>query len=144
MASLCGMKIMNMRRLSTLIAFISLSFTALAQKGKIEGKITDSKTGQALAGISVILNSSKTGVSTNIDGYFVINAAVGKQSISLSSSAYQEKKVDEIDVIAGQVTHLEITMDVKVKTNDAVIVKSSTARKESVSALIGYQKNTAV
>jgi outer membrane receptor protein involved in Fe transport len=138
------MKIMNMRRLSTLIAFISLSFTALAQKGKIEGKITDSKTGQALAGISVILNSSKTGVSSNIDGYFVISATVGKQSISLSSSAYQEKKVDEIDVIAGQVTHLEITMDVKVKTNDAVIVKSSTARKESVSALIGYQKNTAV
>jgi outer membrane receptor protein involved in Fe transport len=138
------MKITVIQRFIAVLAFITLSFTSLAQKGKIEGKVTDAKTGQPVAGVSVILNGSKTGVSTNVDGYFVINADAGKQSLNLSSTSYQEKKVDEIDVTAGQVTQLDIVMEVKVKTGDAVIVKSSSARKESVNALIGYQKNTAV
>lgn len=133
-----------MRSLSTLIALLFISLSALAQKGKIEGKITDSKTGQPVAGVSVVLNSSKTGVSTNTDGYFLITADAGKQSISLSSTAYQEKKVDEIEVIAGQVVHVDIVMDIKAKTGETIVVKSSSAKRESVSALIGYQKNTAV
>ncbi len=138
------MKITVIQRFIAVLTFITLSFTAIAQKGKIEGKVTDAKTGQPITGVSVILNGSKTGVSTNVDGYFVINAVAGKQSLNLSSTSYQEKKIDEIDVTADQVAHLDITMDVKVKTGDAVIVKSSSARKESVNALIGYQKNTAV
>lgn len=132
-----------MRFLLVLITLL-IGGTAIAQKGKIEGKVTDAKTGQPIAGISVILNGTKTGVSTNTDGYFVINADAGKQSLSLSSTNYQEKKIDEIEVKAGQVTNLDIVMEVKVKTSDAVVVRSTSAKKESVAALITYQKNTAV
>jgi TonB-dependent receptor len=126
-----------------LLAFLLLSITSNAQKGKIEGKVTDAK-GQPVAGISVVLNGTKTGVSTTIDGYFVINSDAGKQSITLSSTAYQEKKIDDIDVTAGQVTHLDIVMDIKVKSNEAVVVRSTSAKKETVAALITYQKNTSV
>ncbi len=133
-----------MRSFIAILTLISLSFTALGQKGKIEGKITDSKTGQPIAGVSVLLNGSKTGVSSNNDGYFVIPADAGKQTLNLSSTAYQSKTIDEIDVVAGQVYHLDIVMDVKTKTGETVVVRSSSARKESVAALIGYQKNTAV
>jgi len=138
------MNIKVMRSLIAILTFIGLSFTSFAQKGKIEGKITDARTGQPIAGVSVILNGSKTGVSSNTDGYFVITADAGKQSLTLSSTAYQEKKIEEIDVIAGQVAHLDIVMDIKSKTGETVIVKSSSARRESVAALIGYQKNTSV
>jgi TonB-dependent receptor len=126
-----------------LIACLLLSFTTTAQKGKIEGKVIDSK-GQPIPGISVILNGTKTGVSTSNDGYFVINADAGKQSITLTSTNYQEKKIDEIEVIAGQLTHLDIIMEIKVKSNEAVVVKSTSAKKETVAALITYQKNTSV
>ena len=143
-ASLCRMKLTVMKSFTALFTFICLSLTSAAQKGKIEGKITDAKTGQPIAGVSVILNESKAGVSTNVDGYFVINADAGKQSINVSSATYQEKKIDEIDVAAGQVTHLDIVMDIKVTTSEGVVVKSSSARRESVNALISYQKNTAV
>jgi TonB-dependent receptor len=126
-----------------LMAFLLLSLTTNAQKGKIEGKVTDAK-GQPIAGISVILGGTKTGVSTSVDGYFVINADAGKQSITLSSTAYQEKKIDDIDVTAGQVAHLDIVMEIKVKSNEAVVVRSTSAKKETVAALITYQKNTSV
>lgn len=133
-----------MRFLLVLLTLLSGSIMGMAQKGKIEGKVTDSKTGQPVAGISVVLNGTKTGVSTNTDGYFVINADAGKQSISLTSTNYQEKKIDDIDVVAGQVFHLDIVMDVKIKSGEAVVVRATTARKESVAALITYQKNTPV
>jgi len=129
--SLCRMKITVMRSFIAVLTFISLSFTALAQKGKIEGKITDAKTGLPVAGVSVILNGSKTGVSTNTDGYFVIAADAGKQSLNLSSTNYQDKKVDEIEVVAGQVAHLDIVMEVKAKTGETVIVRSSSAKKKN-------------
>ncbi|MBS1510815.1 MAG: carboxypeptidase-like regulatory domain-containing protein [Bacteroidetes bacterium] len=133
-----------MRSFIAVIAFLSISLSSLAQKGKIEGKITDTKTGQPIAGVSVVLNGTKTGASTNVDGYFVITADAGKHTITLSSTSYEEKKVDEIDVEAGKVTHLDISMNVKAKTGEAVVVRSTSARKESVAALIGYQKNTPV
>lgn len=132
-----------MRLLLVLITLLTGTI-AIAQKGKIEGKVTDAKTGQPIAGVSVVLSGTQTGVSTNTDGYFVINADAGKQSLGLSSTNYQAKKIDEIEVKAGQVTHLDIIMDVKVKTADAVVVRSTSAKKESVAALITYQKNTSV
>jgi outer membrane receptor protein involved in Fe transport len=132
-------------RLTALTLWLALtSWAGFAQKGKIEGKITDSKTGQAVAGISVVLNGTQTGVSSNTDGYFVIAANPGKQSLSLSSTNYQTKKIDDIDVIAGQVTHLDIVMDIKVKSGEAVVVKATSAKKETVNALISYQRTAPV
>jgi hypothetical protein len=133
-----------MKLLTILLATFTISLNLFAQKGKIEGKVTDGRTGQPIAGVSVVINNTKTGISTNIDGYFVINADAGKQSITLTSASYQEKKVDEIEVITGQVTHIDIILQIKVKTGDEVVVRSSSAKKETVTALITYQRNTPV
>ncbi len=86
------MKFTNMRSFITLITFIILSFTAVAQKGKIEGKITDAKTGQAIAGVTVMINGSKSGVSSNNEGYLVLTHEAGKKySLTLSSVKYKTK-----------------------------------------------------
>ena len=127
-----------------LIAFFSLSISSFAQTGKIEGKVTDSKTGSILSGISILLDGDKAIASTNIDGYFVITVPAGKKyTIKLTSVGYQPKEISEIEVTAGQVTHLDITIDKVSKTEEGVVVKA-TARKESAAALITYQKNTSV
>jgi len=42
-----------------LIVFFSSGVSVFAQKGRIEGKVTDAKTGQPLAGVSVIDQNSK-------------------------------------------------------------------------------------
>ena len=42
-----------MKPLLLIAAFLIFVSTSFAQKGKIEGKITDSKTGNPLAGVSV-------------------------------------------------------------------------------------------
>lgn len=133
-----------MKLLPLLFALFTLSISSTAQTGKIEGKVTDSKSGATLSGVSVLLNGNKAITSTNIEGYFVISLNQGtKYIIKLTSVGYQSKELSEIEVTAGQVTHLDIILDKVSKTEEEVLVRSS-ARKESAAALITYQKNAAV
>ena len=127
------------------VLFAVLSFTAFAQKGKIEGKITDARTGNPLAGISVLIKETGKGVATDQDGRFVLNAEFGRKYILvISSTSYEGKELNDIELGSDGIAHIEVALSVKAKSGEAVIVKSSSARKETVKALITYQKNTAV
>jgi hypothetical protein len=134
-----------MKSLTLLIAFFTLSFNVLAQKGKIEGKITDANTGQPLAGVSVMIKNTNKGTSTNLDGRYIINADADQKISLVFSYNNVIKEVGEIEVSSGKVTTQDIALEVKAKTGDEVVVKSSgSARKESAAALISLQRNTAV
>lgn len=134
-----------MRLLALLLAFFTLSLSTFAQKGKIEGKLTDAKTGQPLAGVSVIVKNTSKGTSTDQDGRYIINADAGTKITLIFSYNGVSKEVEDIEVVNGKVTTQDIALEVKAKTGDAVIVRSSSnSRKETAAALISYQKNTSV
>ena len=69
--------------IATFLLTISASF---AQKGRIEGKITDSKTGNPLAGVSVLIKETGKGIATNLDGRFILNVEPGKKYTLVISS----------------------------------------------------------
>lgn len=129
------------------IALISLfalllSGVSQAQKGKIEGKVTDAKTAQALAGVSVTVKGSQSGVSTDVEGRYVLNVNAGKVTLVLSFQGVS-KEIEDIDVAAGKVTVQDITFEQKGKAGEAVTVRApSNARKETAASLIAFQKNT--
>ncbi|MBL0356195.1 MAG: TonB-dependent receptor [Chitinophagaceae bacterium] len=134
-----------MRYFPFTILLMLISFTSFAQKGKIEGKVTDSKTGYALSGVSVSVGGEKSIAVSNTDGYFVITVDAGKKySIKLSSVGYSTKELTEVEVAENQVLNLDIQMESASKTETNVVIKSTSARKETVASLIAYQKNTAV
>ena len=134
-----------MKLLSLLLAFFTLSLTTFAQKGKIEGKLTDAGTGLPLGGVSVIIKNTNKGISTDQDGRYVINADAGTKITLVFSYNGVSKEVEDIVVSAGKVTTQDIALEVKAKTSDAVVVRStSSARRETAAALISYQKNTSV
>jgi len=134
-----------MRLLLVIVVCLS-SFSLSAQKGKIEGKVTDSKTGQPVAGVTVIINGGKSGVSSNTDGYFVLTLeGARKYSLTLSSVNYKTKAIAGVDVTANEVNHLDILLEPATKTETEIVVKSSsTKRLETSAALIAYQKNAPV
>ncbi len=134
-----------MRNIPFTVLFILYSITSFAQKGKIEGKITDSKTGNKLSGVSVSTGGDKSIAVSNTDGYFVITADAGKKyTLKLSSIGYGLKEITDVEVSENQVLNLEIQMEPASKTETNIVIKTTSARKESVSALIAYQKNTPV
>jgi len=134
-----------MKLLTLLLAFFTLSLSAFAQKGKIEGKLTDAKTGQPLSGVSVIIKNTDKGVATDQDGRYVINADAGTKISLIFSYNGVTKEVEDIEVINGKITTQDIALEVKTKTGDEIVVRTtSSARKETAAALISYQKNTSV
>ncbi len=128
-----------------LCALICLSsLTLFAQKGKIEGKVTDSKTGTPVPGITVTLKETGKSVSTDLEGRFVFNAEPRKKyTITINSANYEAKEITDIETGADGLASLDISVTPKTKTGEEVVVRStSTARKESVNALITFQRTT--
>ncbi len=134
----------GMKLLTLLIGFLSISLVTNAQNGQVEGKITDAKSGAKLSAVSITIEGGTSGIASNVDGNFVVVLAAGKKySIKLSSVGYQTKVLDEVEVLAGKTVNLDIVLDPVAKTQEAVVIRS-TSRKETTAALISYQKNTSV
>jgi len=133
-----------MRGLLLSFAFILVSYTTIAQNGKIEGKITDAKTGLPLTGVSVSVKNSTKGTSSDLEGRYILNVTglTGKITLVFSYGG-SVKDVEDIEVSEAKVTTQDVSLQVKAKTGDAVIVRSSTnARKETAASLITFQKTT--
>ena len=130
-------------RLILSVILIGLFSVAQAQNVKLTGKVLNEKN-EPLAGVSVKIVGGG-GTTTDIEGRFFISLIPGKKyDIEISAVGYAAKTINETEVIAGQVNDLSITLEVKAQTGDNVVVsaKTSTARKETVNAIIAFQKNT--
>ena len=129
---------------SYLIAGILLlsTFTSFAQRGRIEGKITDAANGQPLSGVSVTVIGAANGTASAVDGRYGLGVNAGAVSLVYSYNGVI-KQVDDIQVTAGKTTIQDVSIQQQSKTQEAVIVRSvSTARKETAASLITFQKNT--
>ncbi len=133
-------------KVSFLLVLILWSGLLLGQnnaKGKIEGKVIDSKSNLALAGVSVSVKGSSIGTNTNVDGYYILTVDAPAKVTLVFSYLSNEKTIEEIEVTANVTTHQDAVIDVKAKEDGVIIVKTSTnARKETAASLITFQKNT--
>ncbi len=86
-----------MRRIATNIAVLLLLFSPLftLAQTSISGKVTDEKTGTGLPNASIVVKGTKTGVRTDVNGNFTINAKKG-DVLTVTSIGYepQRAKVD--------------------------------------------------
>ena len=125
----------------TIIFSTIFIIAAHAQTIRLTGKVLNEKN-EPLAGVSVKIVGGG-GTTTDIEGRFSISLIPGKKyDIEISAVGYAAKTINETEVMAGQVNDLSITLEVKAQTGDNVVVsaKTSTARKETVSAIIAFQK----
>lgn len=131
-----------MRKILLLISIIVFSQIAFAQS-KITGKVTDSKTGEPLTGVSVINKASGRGTATDIEGRYTITVeSSAKISLTFSYNGVSQQ-VDDIEPVANGLAYQNLAFIQKAKTEEAVVVRAtSTARKETAASLIAFQKNT--
>jgi outer membrane receptor for ferrienterochelin and colicin len=110
--------------------------------GKISGKVSDSKTGETLIGLTVRITGATLGASTDIEGRFTLaNLNPGRYSLSFSYVGYQPKNVTDIEVLAGKTTNIDVLMEEASSLALEEVVITATARQESISALYAQQKN---
>jgi TonB-dependent receptor len=123
--------------------FITLHvFSAAAQSvGKIAGKVTDKKTGEALIGLTVKVQGSTKGTSTDVEGrYSIPGLTAGKHTLVFSYIGYSSKSVSDIIVKASQVTNTDIVMEETEGNSLNEVVITATAKQESVGALYALQR----
>lgn len=132
------------KRILALTLSLFISILAFSQTAKLEAKVTDSKSGSPVVGVSVTIDGNKSVAVTDIEGRFIITLATGKKHIiKLTSVGYKTKELAEVEAVANQVTYLDITMETAAKEEAEVVVKS-TPKKESTTALISYQRSAPV
>jgi outer membrane receptor protein involved in Fe transport len=113
---------------------------AVSQTGKITGKVFNAKN-EPVIGASVTIANGR-GVSTDLEGRYTLTLAPGKVTVTVSALGYGKKEIADVEVIANKITDLDITVEQASKELDAVAVRSTGTRKETVNALIQFQKNT--
>lgn len=117
---------MTLKRL--LIAFVLplmvlACLPALAQNNVITGKVTDSKDGQPIAGVTVLAKGTKTGTQTGVDGSFRLNAPAGTTTLVVSYVGYATQEVPASGTVSVSLVQTSTSL------NDVVVVAYGTRKK---------------
>jgi len=96
--------------LSILLLLFTIQLAA-QNTGNLEGRVTDSESGEPLIGATVVIVGTYNGVSTDLDGRFYFeNIKSGDYSIKFTYIGYTEKVFNGISIKAGETKKLEATM----------------------------------
>lgn len=97
-----------------LLSFIILFFIPIllwSQTGKISGKVID-ENGEGLPGVNVVLPSTQTGASTDINGeYVILNLQPGIYEIRASTVGYQTVTQTDVQVRSNQTTKIDFQLN---------------------------------
>lgn len=134
---------MHKKLLLVLLPFLLLPAIAMAQTGKVSGKVTDLENGEPLIGANVIVNSGGTtrGAATDANGgYVVLNVPIGKVTIVVSYIGYKTITVENVLVRSNETSDKDVQLPSDAyKVGEVVIVaekplvdKGSTNSKQTV------------
>lgn len=131
-----------MRIISILLVMLGFTFNAFAG-GKVTGKVTDEKSGDAIIGATIVLKGTSKGTVTDVDGNFMITADAGDYSLEVKYIGYQAKEVEGIKITDNNVTSVNVAISESSSTKLNEVVIRSSIKKENIAALYSIQKNSA-
>ena len=113
-----------------ILIFLSIPFATIAQTKVINGKVTDSKDKSSLPGVNINIKNTTQGVSTTIDGDYVINASKG-DTLVYSFIGYLS-----FNAIVGDQSEINVSLEVNATELDEMVVVGygSTTKKELTGA----------
>jgi TonB-dependent starch-binding outer membrane protein SusC len=105
------------KSLTCLLGMLCICTYCIAQNYTISGKVTDSKDGGPLPGVTVRLKGSKAGTVTNIDGQFSLLSKSDKPTLEISYIGYMPQTIT-----ASANTPVTISLDVETISMSEVVV----------------------
>lgn len=106
------------------LLFLATSIVAYAQSS-ISGTVTDAD-GTALPGATVVVQGTSSGVTTNFDGNYSINASSG-DVLSFSYVGYQT-----VDITVGSSLTINVTLSQDSALDEVIVTAYGTQTKQSV------------
>ncbi len=104
--------------------------------GKLTGIVKDSKTGEPLVGVNIVIEGTSMGAASNIDGYYVIlNVPPGTYSVKASFIGYSPMRFTGMRIMIDQTTTLDIELqDQSFETGEVVVVAVKPIVQKDVSS----------
>ena len=117
---------------------IVLSKKTSTDTGKVRGRVTDTS-GEPVPGAGILIKGTNTGVSTDIDGRYAIDATQGTVLV-VSSLGYKNT-----EVTVGRSAVLNITLeDENEMLNEVVFVGYGTQKKANLTGAVSVVKSDAI
>lgn len=128
-----------MKKIYLVLLAFCVSTLAYSQNGFLRGKIYDQESGESLFGASVIKQGTTNGAVADFDGNYSISLEPGVHTIEVRFVSYQSKVIEGVEVVAGQVTTLNIPLGEDVQQLESVVVTAEVIRNNDA-ALLAVQK----
>lgn len=130
-----------MKRTALFALFLLCSAVLHAQT--VKGVLTDEETGEAIPFANVVLDSTRYGVATDLNGFFLINKMpAGNYTLRVRFVGYQEYK-ESITIGKGQTIVRNIALKAESKTLKAVVVTDSRIEERRIQTQVSVEKITA-
>jgi TonB-dependent starch-binding outer membrane protein SusC len=122
-----------MKKRLLLFLFVSCLIGQLdlfAQAFEVTGTVTDATTGEVLPGVSIVIQGTTKGTTTNIDGKYSIEVPEAASVLQFSFIGYVSENVP---VNGLKVVDMKLVSDIK-KLDEVVVIGYGTAKKSELSA----------
>lgn len=119
-----------MKKLLTIFCFLWLSFSAIAQTGKLRGNVYDKATGQPLAFATIVLRggaNTLAGTTTDLEGFYTIDIEANTYSVTATVVGYDSTTV-QIKIGTESITYQSFYLSESSQTLEGVDIS---ARRES-------------
>ncbi|MFZ0456547.1 MAG: TonB-dependent receptor [Ignavibacteriaceae bacterium] len=113
------------RKIFTVVSILLLiTSVAIAQTGRILGKVVDQQSDEPLIGANVIVVGTSLGAATDVNGSFIISQVPpGNYSVKASYIGYQDVTVEQIRVVTGLSAEVNFRLPSStIATGEVVIV----------------------
>ncbi|MEM8487465.1 MAG: TonB-dependent receptor [Bacteroidota bacterium] len=105
------------------ICLFSLPSLALAQTGKIAGKVTDAATGEPLPGVNVVVEGSTRGATTDVNGeYVMIGIRPGVYTLVASFVGFATERREGASVNVDLTTRANFALREEVLEGEEIVV----------------------
>ena len=112
------------------LLFFSFS-TALAQNKTITGKVTDSKDGSPIIGVTIQVKGSRSGTTTNTSGDFSFTVPASAKILAVSAVGYEDQ---DVPIDSDNLTILLVASTSSL--DEVVVVGYGTARKKDLTGAV--------
>jgi outer membrane receptor protein involved in Fe transport len=113
-----------MQHLFKCIFFCFMPLSILAQKGLLEGRISDAETGLPIPFANIVVDKSTTGTSSDIDGRFSLSIPAATAVILKISSVEHIPLIESVQVEANSSKKMDFKLKPFVRTLGEIMVKS--------------------
>lgn len=119
-----------------------VSVVGISQNAIVRGSVYDSKSGESMPGVAIVVKGTSLGTTTDLDGKFSIQLSPGNYTLEISFISYKTYVISDINLKPGQVYVADNIMmtEESIMLNEITVVSKEVRNTEN--ALIAMKRNS--